>query len=82
MDTVEKAKEVMERRRRSDRRQKLFHILELILDGKIDSSNTPLAQIFNQSGPRQKYVSPKDRGSYNYGYMQSDEMSAGTPFVD
>lgn len=79
-EPIEKAKEVMERRKRSARRQKLFHILELILDGKIDSSKTPLARIFNQMGPRQQYVSPRDRGMHNSGYMEVDEMLAGTPF--
>lgn len=79
-DIIEEAKEAMQRRKRSARRQKLFHILELILDGKIDSSKTPLAAIFNQDGPRQRYVSPKDRGTHNYGYMEVDEMLAGTPF--
>lgn len=78
--TLEEAKEVVERRRRSDRRQKLFHIIELILDGKIDSSKIPLARIFNQQGPRQQYVSSKDRASHNSGYMEMDEMLAGTPF--
>lgn len=80
--TIEEAKEALQRRRRSERRQKLFHIIELILDGKIDSSKTPLADIFNQRGPRQSYVSPKDRSSHNYGYMESDEMLAGTPFYE
>lgn len=80
VDTLEEAEEVIERRRRSDRRQKLFHILELILDGKIDSSKTPLADIFNQRGPRQSYISPKNRASHNYGYMEASEMLAGTPF--
>lgn len=79
-DSIDKAKEVMDRRKRSERRQKLFRILELILEGKIDSSKTPLARIFNQQGPRQKYVSPKDRAAHNYGYMEVDEMLAGTPF--
>ena len=80
--TIEEAKEALQRRRRSERRQKLFHIIELILDGKIDSSKTPLADIFNQRGPRQSYVSPKDRSSHNYRYMESDEMLAGTPFYE
>lgn len=80
MTLLEEAKETVERRRRSDRRQKLFHILELILDGKIDSSKVPLSKIFNQLGPRQQYVSPKDRASYNSGYMEAHEMLAGTPF--
>lgn len=82
-ETIGKAKEVMERRRRSDRRQKLFRIIELILEGKIDGSKTPLARIFNPNpmmGARQRYVSPQDRGTHNYGYMETDEFLAGTPF--
>lgn len=71
---VDKSIEIMERRRRSDRRQRLFQILELILSGKVDSSKTPLAAIFDQKGPRQSYISPKDRGSYNYGYMDLDGL--------
>lgn len=78
--SIEKAREFMERSKRCERRQKLLNILNLILDGKIDSSKTPLARIFNQQGPRQQYVSPKDRGMHNSGYMEIDEMLAGTPF--
>lgn len=78
--SIEKAKDIMERNRRSERRQKLFHILELIFSGKIDSEKVPLSRIFNQMGPRQRYISPKDRASHNYGYMELDEMLAGTPF--
>jgi hypothetical protein len=78
--SIDKTKEVMERRERSTRRQKLFQILELILEGQIDSSKTPLARIFDQQGPRQQYVSPKDRAAHNYRYMEVDEMLAGTPF--
>lgn len=75
-----RAEDEVERSLRTERRQKLFHLIEMILDGKIDSSKVPLQKIFNQRGPRQRYVSPKDRGSYNYGYMELDEMMAGTPF--
>jgi hypothetical protein len=71
---IDKAKEAVERRKRSDRRQKLFEIIRLILDGKIDSSKTPLAGIFNQQGPRQTYISPQRRGGYNSGYMTMDEL--------
>ena len=77
---LEEVEEEMKRRRRSDRRQKLCHILELILDSKVDSSKSPLADIFNQRGPSQSYVSPKDRASHNYGNMELNEMLAGTPF--
>lgn len=79
-EELEKAKDEIEKRLRTERRQKLFHIIEMILDGKIDSSKTPLNKIFNPKVPRQRYVSPKDRSSYNYGYMELDEMMAGTPF--
>lgn len=73
----------MERRRRSDRRQKLFRILEMILGGKLDSSKEPQAAIFNPNEPpRKTYVSPKDRSGYNYGYMEMNEMLAGTPFYE
>lgn len=64
----------MEKRLKTERRQKLFRIIEMILDGKINSSKTPLDIIFNQKSQRQKYISPKDRGSYNYGYMESSEV--------
>jgi hypothetical protein len=30
---------------------------------------------------RPEYKSPIDRNTYNYGYMESDEMEAGTPNV-
>jgi hypothetical protein len=74
--SINMAEETVERRKRSERRQKLFAILRMILDGKIDSSETPLAGIFNQSGPRQTYVSPRRRGGYNSGYLQMDELAS------
>lgn len=80
-ESINTAEEVVERRKRSARRQKLFEILRLILDGKIDSSETPLAGIFNQKGPRQTYISPQRRGGHNSGYMQMDELG-GNPFVE
>ena len=77
-DSINTAEEIVNRRERSARRQKLFEIIRLILDGKIDSSETSLAGIFNQKGPRQTYVSPQNRGGNNYGYMQMDETTIGT----
>ena len=81
-ETIETAEDVVERRNRSERRQKLFEIIQMILDGKIDSSETPLAPIFNQQGPRQTYVSPQRRGGNNSGYMQMDEFLVGNPYVN
>ena len=80
MDELSKAQETMERSRRSERRQKLFRIIQLILDGKIDSSRTPLAKLFHSKGPRFDYISPKDRGGFNYGYTEEKEMLAGNPW--
>jgi hypothetical protein len=79
--SVDTAIEEVERRKRSERRQKLFEIIRLILDGKIDSSETPLAGIFNQQGPRQTYVSPQRRGGWNSGYMEMQEFLVGNPYV-
>lgn len=80
-ESIDKAKEAIERRNRSERRQRLFEIIQMILDGKIDSSKTPLASIFNQEGPRQVYVSPQRRGGDNYGYMEMEEFLVGNPNV-
>jgi len=80
-ESIDTAEEVVERRKRSERRQKLFEIIQLILDGKIDSSETPLAGIFNQQGPRQTYISPQRRGGNNSGYMEMQEFLAGTANV-
>lgn len=80
MNSVEKANEKTEQLERLERRQKLFQLIELILQGKIDGSKTPLARIFNQNGPREQYVSPKDRGEYNYGYMGLFDL-VETPFL-
>lgn len=77
-ESIDMAMKEVDRRKNTERRQKLFEIIQLILDGKIDSSETPLAGIFNQEGPRQTYVSPQRRGDNNSGYMQMDEFLAGT----
>ena len=80
-DSIGQAESVVERSKRSERRKELFDLIQMILDGKIDSSKTPLAGIFNQMGPRQRYVSPKDRGTFNSGEMEWSEMLAGNPFA-
>jgi hypothetical protein len=81
-EPIDRAKELMERNKRSKRRTKLLELIQFILDGKIDSSETVLAPIFNQSGPRQTYVSPQARGGHNSGYMQMDEFLVGNPFAE
>ena len=72
-DLEEAIKDVQENERVA-RRQKLFQILDAVLSGRLEVSNTPLAKIFNQSGPRKEYISPKDRGTFNSGYMDIGEM--------
>lgn len=81
-ESIDEAMDEVERRERSERRQKLFEIVRLILDGKIDSSKVPVAEIFNQNGPRQTYVSPQRRGGHNSGYMEMQEFLVGNPFVN
>jgi hypothetical protein len=55
----------------SSHRQYVLELIHKILSGEIDSSKTPLDALFNQSGPRQTYVSPKNRGGYDYGYTRN-----------
>lgn len=81
-DLVWKAMRQEKRRRRLRRRQKLFQILQHILNGDIDSSKIPLSKLFSQKPPRLEYISPRDRGGFNYRYMEADEILAGTPFED
>jgi hypothetical protein len=80
MVDIGKAKQNIERNERLNRRKRLFQILRDISTGKVDSSKKLLEPIFNQNGPRQTYISPKDRGTYNSGGMQSSEFLAGNPF--
>jgi hypothetical protein len=47
-------------------RKKILHRILKLLETKTN-------------GARRKYVSPKDRDSYNYGYMNINEMGSGTP---
>lgn len=74
-------KEKIERANRLRKRQKLIAIIQAIMAGKINSKKSPQEPIFNGNGTRQIYISPKDRATHNYGYMEADEMMAGTPFV-
>jgi hypothetical protein len=82
VDILNKAKEQTERDKRFERRQKLFHILQAILSGELDSSKAPLSKLFNQRVPRLEYVSPNDRSTYNSRYMELQEMLSGTPFYE
>jgi len=82
---------IVSARGHKDRRLQLMRLISKILSGEINSSEVRLDDLFKlytserdmyqMGGPRQMYVSPVDRSSYNYGYMQSGEMAAGTPAV-
>jgi len=73
-DSLNEAIKDIDKRDKTSRRQKLISIIDSILSGTIDSKDTPLAKIFDQ-GPRQQFVSPNDRGTHNYGYMEVSEMN-------
>ena len=77
----EKVVEKVNRRKKMKRRQRLMHLINLILGGQINSAKKPMSRLFNQKAPRFEYTSPSERSQYNYGYMEADEMMAGTPFV-
>lgn len=61
---------------RKKRMKLLKKLLEIIEAGKFDSS--PPQNLDNIS-PRHEYISPFERSSYNYGYMNINEIGAGTP---
>jgi hypothetical protein len=80
MDELSEAEEKVKRRSRMKRRQALMRLLKLIESGTLDTSRHPMGKIFNQMTPRMQYVSPDARSSYNYGFMEIDEMMSGTPY--
>jgi hypothetical protein len=54
----------------SKRRLKLFKFLL-----NYDSKKTPLYDLYmDKAPPREEYVSPLDRSSYNYGYLDTFQV--------
>jgi hypothetical protein len=54
-------------------RLQLLELLNKIESGEYEDS--VLSELFsNYLGARKEYISPKDRSSYNYGYMTTTEM--------
>lgn len=74
-------KKIIDRRDKSKRRQLLLRILALIEQGAFSSGKKPEDLLFNTKQPREEYISPADRDSYNSGYMEIGEMMAGTENV-
>ncbi len=63
------------KRDKRNRRLRLLAILKAISEGKIDSSKYPIDEIFaNEVSPRMQYLSPLERSTYNYGFMDSYEQ--------
>lgn len=68
MDKVEKRKK---------RKALLRKIILQILSGQANG----FQNVCNQTGATKQYQSPLDRSSYNYGYMTTSEIGAGSPNV-
>lgn len=66
------------RRRKAMRRALLEKLIKQIENGEYSNLRS---KIQNLAPSRQEYKSPLDRSSYNYGYMESKEMEAGTPNI-
>lgn len=81
MTLPQKVKNRTERLERLKTRQKVMDIIRAVLSGKFYSAKRPMDELFNQNTPRMEYISPAERGSYNYGYMEGKEMY-GTPNMD
>jgi len=73
---------IVDRREESQRRSRLMKLIELIENGEFDASKIPLDSLYStHDKPRQEYISPEDRNTYNYGYMEVGEMMASSPNV-
>jgi hypothetical protein len=75
------AEELTRKRSRNARRKRLIAFLKMILSGAVNSKRFPVQRVFEPNSPRREYISPDDRSTYNYGYMETDEMFAGTPYI-
>jgi hypothetical protein len=72
--------ERVKRQERLRRREKLWGILKSVLSGQFESNKPPIQFRFDSKTdhPREKYISPKDRSSFNYGWTPVNEMQAGS----
>ena len=73
--------EIAYRKSKRARRLRLLNIIQAVLSGKFDSSKTPMDKMLQPAERNtEEYVNPKERNTNNYGYMESSEMLAGTPY--
>lgn len=69
-------KSASERKKSSKRRLKLINLLYKIYNKDVNSEKKPLADLyFEKYPPRENYISPLDRDTYNYGYLDSFEYT-------
>lgn len=80
VDALEKAKESVEISESKKRLKALESLIKAILSGKYRDKKPILGPPYEaRYSPRQEYVSPEGRGTYNPpGVMRIDEMMAGT----
>jgi hypothetical protein len=78
---LQNAKQKFRRRKRKKRKFLLKALIKAIEEGKLDTTRFPITNLSKLTGPHKEYISPRDRSTYNYGYMETSEMLAGTPNV-
>ena len=65
---------------RKKRKQLLRKLLMQIMQGKYNSNKATSNELYpDANSVRQQYLSPLDRDTYNYGYMEIKEMPASDP---
>lgn len=69
------------KRKRFLRKLLLKKLIKDVLERKFDNTPELLNNLYNNNSSRKQYLSPLDRSSYNYGYMNINEMGAGTPTI-
>lgn len=73
---------VKQKRRSLLRKILLKKLIKNILEGNASTVPRPEGLLYNElGGARRQYYSPSERSSYNYGYMEIDEMPAGSPNI-
>lgn len=69
-------------RKRKIRRILLNKLLKAIKSGNFDNVEIIYNNLRQNLGnSRPQYYNPQERGSYNYGYMETSEMGTDTPNV-
>lgn len=67
--------------RRAKRKALLKKLLKQILGGEFDCTPIPLDTLYQNDSVRKQYISPRDRSTTNYGFMNVNEIGAGTPIT-